>query len=77
MNTLRKIVESDDNGTVHLDVLGAAPRRKVELVVTWQELEAASHSWPEDWIDSTYGSIDDPTFVRPAQGELEEREPLV
>lgn len=36
----------------------------------WQELEAASQSWPEDWIDSTCGSIDDPTFVRPPQGEL-------
>jgi hypothetical protein len=76
MNTVRKILVSDDAGTVHVDVLGAAPRRKVEVVVTWQELEAPSQSWPADWIDSTCGSIDDPTFVRPSQGEFEQREPL-
>jgi hypothetical protein len=76
MNTVRKILESDDTGTVHLEVLGATPRRKVEIVVTWQELEATPQGWPEDWIDSTCGSIDDPTFVRPVQGEFERREPL-
>jgi hypothetical protein len=27
----------------------------------------------EEFIDRTAGSIDDPTFVRPPQGELEER----
>jgi hypothetical protein len=61
---------------MHLEVLGAAPRRKVEIVVTWQELEPTPQSWPEDWIDSTCGSIDDPTFFRPVQGEFERREPL-
>jgi hypothetical protein len=31
------------------------------------------HEW-EEFVQRTAGSIDDPTFVRPPQGEFEERE---
>ena len=30
--------------------------------------------WPPGFIESTYGSIDDETFIRHPQGEYEERE---
>lgn len=36
----------------------------------------ASSGWPEGWFERTFGCIDDPTFERPPQGELEEIQPL-
>jgi hypothetical protein len=40
-----------------------------------QDQQAASHGWPEGFFDLA-GSITDPTFVRPPQGEPEARLPL-
>jgi hypothetical protein len=39
------------------------------------EQQAVAHGWPAGFAQ-TAGSIDDPTFVRHPQGELEERAPL-
>ena len=65
------------DGVLHLALpLTAADRDvrvTVELVLPKKEMT------PEEWrafILSTAGSIPDPTFERPPQGELEEREPL-
>jgi hypothetical protein len=48
-----------------------AKQRRAEL-----ERAAAAHGWPPHFIAQTAGSIDDPTFIRHAQGEAEERPPL-
>jgi hypothetical protein len=48
----------------------------VEVVVVWHDLGQSVAEWPEGWFDRTAASIDDPTFIRPPQGEYEARESL-
>jgi hypothetical protein len=74
--TIRSRVDSE--GVVHVDVPVGLAEADREVLVT---IEAIAHSpmSPEEWrtfIDSTAGSIADPTFVRPPQGDYEEREEL-
>ena len=76
MNTVRKIVESDETGTARVDVAVNGPRRKVEVVVVWHDLDDPPRDWPEGWFEETTASIKDPTFVRPDQGDYEPRESL-
>ncbi len=38
MNTIRKLCESDHDGTVHVDLPVGAPHRQVEVVLVWQEV---------------------------------------
>ena len=80
MKTLRKTIQSDATGTVRIDVPVSASLRQFDVVVVWQETEGQDASlprqWPEGWLEATAGSIDDPSFVRPAQGEFEVREEL-
>lgn len=77
MKTLRKLVQSDSNATVRIDVPVSGSLRQFEVVVVWQEVEPEVESqWPQGWIEATAGSIDDPTFVRHPQGEYEDRESL-
>jgi hypothetical protein len=72
MNTVRKIIQSDDEGTLHVDLLVGARRTAVEVVITWQEITNAQE-WPVDWFEETVGSISDDTFCRPPQGTFESR----
>lgn len=80
MNTVRKICESDEHGTAHVDVSIGLPRSRVEIVIVWQQVERVDASdasgWPPGWFESTAGVIDDPSFVRHPQGEHEVRETL-
>jgi hypothetical protein len=46
-------------------------RRRADL-----ERLAAASGWPSGFFSHTIGSVDDPTFVRPPQGEVEQREPF-
>jgi hypothetical protein len=41
-----------------------------------QARRAEANGWPEGFFERTAGSITDPTFVRPPQGEPETRLPL-
>jgi hypothetical protein len=41
MNTVHKLYESDETGTVHVDLPIGAARRRVEVVVVWQEVDQA------------------------------------
>jgi hypothetical protein len=72
MNTIRKVIQSDDEGTLHVDLPVGAKRISVEMVITWQELSRRT-IWPENWFEKTAGSISDNTFFRSAQGSLEPR----
>jgi hypothetical protein len=80
MNTVRKICESDERGTAHVDVPVGLPGRRVEVVIVWQDVDSSdtpeARGWPHGWVESTAGAIDDPSFVRHPQGEYEEREGL-
>ena len=59
MNTVRKIVESDETGTARVEVTVAGPRRQVEVIVVWHELGESVAEWPEGWFENTAASIDD------------------
>jgi hypothetical protein len=67
MNTLHRVLQSDDEGAVRLELSVSSRRSPVEVVVTWQELQERG-PWPEGWLERTFGSIDDDTFERPEQG---------
>ena len=38
-----------------------------------REAQARARGWPTGWFEATAGSIEDPSFARPAQGEYEAR----
>lgn len=80
MNTLRKICESDEMGTVHVDLSVGVSGRRVEVVLVWQDAAEAvppeARGWPAGWFEATTGAIDDPSFVRPDQGRHEHRDGL-
>ena len=75
MNTMHKVLQSDDQGSVRLELSVGARRAPVEVVVTWQEL-LDDRRWPEGWVEETAGSISDDTFVRPEQGAFEARQTI-
>jgi hypothetical protein len=51
--------------------------RDVDLdVVVVVNPATAADAWPPEFFSQVVGSIDDPTFIRPPQGEPETREPM-
>jgi hypothetical protein len=78
MNTVRKLYESDDQGTVHVDVPVGAPHRRVEVVVVWQEVDAAREAREQKraQLETLAGALADDPIVRPAQPPLEARLPV-
>ena len=65
------------DGMLHLTLPLAAADQDVRVTV--EPVVPKKEMTPEEWrafILSTAGSITDPTFERPPQGELEEREPM-
>jgi hypothetical protein len=71
INTARAVCESDETGTIHVDVPIGLPGRRVVVFVSWCD---APNAWPAGWFESTFGSIQDPTFEQHAQGQCEVRE---
>jgi hypothetical protein len=65
------------DGTLHLAVpLGPEQAgREVQVVIETVPKRKAQAEWTA-WVHSMAGSITDPTFERPPQLPLEEREPL-
>ncbi|MEO5729019.1 MAG: hypothetical protein ABI134_35605 [Byssovorax sp.] len=81
MNTVRKLYESDDQGTVHVDVPIGAPHRRVEVVLVWQEVndtvpaeQARQQKRAE--LEALAGALADDPLVRPEQPALETRLPI-
>ncbi|XYH95743.1 hypothetical protein ACMHYB_49445 [Sorangium sp. So ce1128] len=81
MNTVRKLYESDEQGTVHVDLPIGAPHRRVEVVLVWQEIdgvrappEALENKRAE--IEALAGALADDPIERPAQPLLETRLPI-
>jgi hypothetical protein len=82
MKTLRMAMTADADGKVHFDLPVGPAGSEVEVVVTVRPKPAAddgtpeSRGWPPGFIESTYGSIQDPAFRRYPQGEYEKRQDL-
>jgi len=57
-----------------LDLPELAPLvgHRVELIVQ----DDASGSWPAGWFEAVEGAIDDPTFARAPQPDIQSRPPL-
>jgi hypothetical protein len=80
MNTLQKILETDDDGNAHLDVPAGAHRR-IEVTVSWREVgsppitdEVRRRKRAE--LENLAGTLADDPLVRPPQPVLENRLPL-
>jgi hypothetical protein len=77
MNKIEIDASTDETGSVRIRLPSAPAHYPVHIVVEWADLPAdAKPGWPAGWFEETAGSIDDPTFVRPAQGVHEKREGL-
>ncbi|MEP7124875.1 MAG: hypothetical protein ABJE95_28360 [Byssovorax sp.] len=81
MNTVRKLYESDREGTVHVDLPVGAPHRQVEVVLVWQEVPDAkpadqARQQKRDELEALAGALADDPLARPAQAPLEVRLPV-
>jgi hypothetical protein len=73
MQTIRVSEKTDKDGTLSLRIpLGAADAEYDVVIVLQPKAIVGPHDlgWPPGYFDATFGSIDDDTFSRPAQGEL-------
>ena len=75
MTTIRTIARVGNDGNIVIPVGPEEAGVEVEVTITRARPKMTQAEW-EALIDRTAGSITDPTFVRPPQGEFEEREPL-
>ena len=81
MNTVRQLYESDQEGTVHVDLPIGAPHRWVEVVLVWQEV---SEPLPVDQarlrkraeLEALAGALADDPLARPEQAPLDMRLPV-
>ena len=77
MNTVRKLYESDDHGTIHVDVPIGAPHRRVEVVVVWQDVGGTSaREQKRAELEALAGALADDPIARPEQPSLETRLPV-
>jgi hypothetical protein len=80
MNTVRQMYESDEQGTIHVDLPIGAPHRRVEVVLVWQELDEARAREAQDRkraeLEALAGALADDPIVRPEQPSLETRQPV-
>ena len=75
MTMIRTTVRVGADGNITLPVGVSEAGKEVEVVVTPARAQLTQEQY-QDLIRRTAGSITDPTFVRPPQWELREREPL-
>ena len=76
METLRVSQRTGKDGVLHLSVPLGTPDADYDVVLVVEPkvkgpIETAEErGWPPGYFEGTFGSITDPTFARPAQGEL-------
>ena len=58
---------------VVIPVAEADREYQLVIVVAPKAETTENHGWPPGFIESTYGSIQDDTFIRHPQGEFEQR----
>ncbi|WP_437803264.1 hypothetical protein [Sorangium sp. So ce693] len=81
MHTVRKLYESDEQGTVHVDLDVGAPHRRVEVVLVGQKIDGAQAptealETKRAELEALAGSLSDDPIARPAQPLLETRLPI-
>lgn len=77
MNTAKKIYESDEQGVVHVDVPVGRSRRRVEVLVVWEEVAEADAAHPQEpAMADLVGLLQEGDLERPPQGTYENRDPL-
>lgn len=76
VSKMELVTTTDGTGALQIRLPGPPRRQPVRVVVEWDEGGAAQETWPAGWLEAVVGSIADPTFVRPEQGEFEAREEL-
>jgi hypothetical protein len=79
MNRIVVTTTVGNDGNLHLDLPLGADEAGKEVQVTVEPIAADKLPTQEEWrafVVATAGSVTDPTFERPPQGEFEEREPL-
>ena len=69
--------QTGPDGTLHLDVPLGPERanQPVRVVIETAKRQLNQAEWTE-WVRAIAGSVTDPTFERPPQLPLEERDPL-
>ena len=75
MNKITIETTTDDTGTFRVQVPDRPGRYHVRVTVEWEQA-GAPDEWPPGWLDEAFGSIADPTFVRPPQPPYEKRKQL-
>jgi hypothetical protein len=77
MQTIRVLEKTAQDGTLHLSIPLGQPNAEFEVVVIVQPQQSLAkpetpdeRGWPPGYFETTFGSITDETFVRPAQGQL-------
>lgn len=79
---LRFHVGSD--GILHLEIPVGITDKKIEVTVTYQQLEPSARpktpeelGWPPGFFEQTYGSCQDDPIVIDFEGDFETREEIV
>ena len=77
MNTAKKIYESDDQGIVHVDVPVGRSRRRVDVLVVWEDVgEPDEAGEGEPGMADLVGLLQGVELERPPQGAYETRDPI-
>jgi hypothetical protein len=74
MQTIRVLDKTGKDGMLSLRIPLGKPDAEYEVLVVVQPrtttTRAEERGWPPGYVEKTFGSIEDETFVRPPQGEL-------
>lgn len=77
MQMVRILERTGKDGVLHLQIPIGQPEAEFEAVIVLQPKPPAATSstpeergWPPRYFETTYGSINDETFMRQPQGEL-------
>lgn len=74
MNMIRLSQKTDKEGSLSFVIPLGKPDQEYDVVIVLEPKSGKStpeeRGWPLGYFESTFGSIDDETFVRQPQGEL-------
>ncbi len=76
MNRIEIDANTDETGSIRIRLPSAPAHHPVHVVIEWSDPPDAGREAMDAWIKATAGSITDPTFVRPPQGEYEKRDEI-
>ncbi len=78
MQTVRMVTRTAADGSLFLRIPLDQPEAEYEVVVVLQPAKtsngpaASGEIWPDGFLQETFGSIEDESFVRHPQGQLAE-----